>query len=135
MQEKYRQASENLESLNKWLEKVEREIASQEVPREDPDQLRNQINAFKVGDNVVQSYFYGHKIIQWCIKLKLIFCLYFKDTVQPLATTYHILNRIDLNIEYIVSQQMVQGVSGSGEGSLLAGCCSNTVVVVWLILF
>ena len=57
MQEKYRQASENLESLNKWLEKVEREIASQEVPREDPDQLRNQINAFKVGDNVVQSYF------------------------------------------------------------------------------
>jgi len=49
VQEKYRQAGENLENLNRWLEKVEREIASQEVPREDSDKLRNQINGFKVG--------------------------------------------------------------------------------------
>ncbi|XP_023339664.1 dystonin isoform X21 [Eurytemora carolleeae] len=47
VQEKYRQAGENLENLNRWLEKVEREIASQEVPREDSDKLRNQINGFK----------------------------------------------------------------------------------------
>ena len=48
VQEKFRQAGENLDSLNSWLDQVEREIASQEVPREDADQLRAQINALKV---------------------------------------------------------------------------------------
>jgi hypothetical protein len=48
VQEKFRQASENLDSLNKWLDQVEREIAGQEVPREDSDQLRTQINTLKV---------------------------------------------------------------------------------------
>ena len=48
MQEKFRQASENIDDLNKWLDKVEREIASQNVPQEDVDALKNQINALKV---------------------------------------------------------------------------------------
>merc|ERR1711915_22073 len=47
VQEKFRQASENLDDLNKWLDRVEREIASQEVPYEDVDSLKNQINALK----------------------------------------------------------------------------------------
>eukprot|EP00090_Calanus_glacialis_P003456 TRINITY_DN1255_c0_g1_i12.p1 TRINITY_DN1255_c0_g1~~TRINITY_DN1255_c0_g1_i12.p1 ORF type:complete len:5152 (+),score=1465.32 TRINITY_DN1255_c0_g1_i12:61-15516(+) len=47
VQEKFRQASENLEELNKWLERVERDIASQETPIEDIDGLKNQINALK----------------------------------------------------------------------------------------
>ena len=48
MQEKFRQASENLDDLNKWLDHVERDIASQEVPYEDIDGLKTQINALKV---------------------------------------------------------------------------------------
>ena len=48
VQEKFRQATENIDDLNKWLEKVEREIASQSVPHEDVDGLKNQINALKV---------------------------------------------------------------------------------------
>eukprot|EP00092_Neocalanus_flemingeri_P021691 GFUD01023529.1.p1 GENE.GFUD01023529.1~~GFUD01023529.1.p1 ORF type:complete len:5553 (+),score=1484.06 GFUD01023529.1:557-17215(+) len=47
VQEKFRQASENLDDLNKWLDGVERDIASQEVPYEDVDGLKNQINALK----------------------------------------------------------------------------------------
>merc|ERR1719153_1808238 len=47
VQEKFRQASENLDDLNKWLDRVERDIASQEVPYEDVDGLKNQINALK----------------------------------------------------------------------------------------
>merc|ERR1719210_2565672 len=47
VQEKFRQATENIDDLNKWLEKVEREIASQNVPQEDVDALKNQINALK----------------------------------------------------------------------------------------
>ena len=49
VQEKFRQATENIDDLNKWLEKVEREIASQSIPHEDVDGLKNQINALKVG--------------------------------------------------------------------------------------
>ena len=52
VQEKFRQANENLDELNKWLEKVERQIASQDIPIEDIDGLKNQINALKVGDLV-----------------------------------------------------------------------------------
>jgi hypothetical protein len=48
VQEKFRQANENLDELNKWLEKVERNIASQDIPIEDIDGLKNQINALKV---------------------------------------------------------------------------------------
>ena len=48
VQEKFRQATENIDDLNKWLEKVEREIASQSIPHEDADGLKNQINALKV---------------------------------------------------------------------------------------
>ena len=48
VQEKFRQANENLDELNKWLEKVERQIASQDIPIEDIDGLKNQINALKV---------------------------------------------------------------------------------------
>ena len=48
VQEKFRQATENIDDLNKWLEKVEREIASQSIPHEDVDGLKNQINALKV---------------------------------------------------------------------------------------
>merc|ERR1719278_1702760 len=47
VQEKFKQATENIDDLNKWLDKVEREIASQEVPYEDVDGLKNQINALK----------------------------------------------------------------------------------------
>jgi hypothetical protein len=52
VQEKFRQAGENLDSLNSWLDQVERQIAGQEVPREDPDQLRAQINALKVSTSI-----------------------------------------------------------------------------------
>jgi hypothetical protein len=57
VQEKFRQASENLDSLNKWLDQVEREIAGQEVPREDSDQLRTQINTLKVRLYLVIIFF------------------------------------------------------------------------------
>ena len=49
MQEKFRQAGENIDNLNKWLDQVEREIARQENLSEDSDSLKNQINALKVG--------------------------------------------------------------------------------------
>ena len=48
VQEKFRQASENIDDLNKWLDKVERDVAGQNVPQEDVDGLKNQINALKV---------------------------------------------------------------------------------------
>ena len=48
VQEKFRQANEHLDELNKWLEKVEKQIASQDIPIEDIDGLKNQINALKV---------------------------------------------------------------------------------------
>merc|ERR1712061_76129 len=47
VQEKFKQASENIDDLNKWLDKVEREIASQNIPQEDVDGLKNQINGLK----------------------------------------------------------------------------------------
>ena len=52
MQEKFRQASENIDDLNKWLDQVEREIASQSIPQEDIDALKNQINALKVNKDL-----------------------------------------------------------------------------------
>lgn len=48
MQEKYRQAGENLESLNNWLDKVEKELARQEVLSEDVESLKTQISAMKL---------------------------------------------------------------------------------------
>ena len=48
VQEKFRQAGENLDNLNAWLDQVEREIASQEGISEDPESLKSQINAIKV---------------------------------------------------------------------------------------
>ena len=48
VQEKFRQANENLDNLNNWLDKVERDIAGQDVPSEDSDSLKNQINGLKV---------------------------------------------------------------------------------------
>ena len=45
VQEKFRQAGENIDNLNKWLDQVEREIARQENLSEDADSLKNQINA------------------------------------------------------------------------------------------
>ena len=56
VQEKFRQANENLDELNKWLEKVERQIASQDIPIEDIDGLKNQINALKVRKYWVVSF-------------------------------------------------------------------------------
>ena len=50
VQEKFRQANEHLDELNKWLEKVEKQIASQDIPIEDIDGLKNQINALKVSN-------------------------------------------------------------------------------------
>jgi len=47
VQEKFRQANENLDNLNNWLDKVERDIAGQDVPSEDSDSLKNQINGLK----------------------------------------------------------------------------------------
>ena len=40
VQEKFRQATENLESLNDWLNRVEKEIARQEVLSEDVESLK-----------------------------------------------------------------------------------------------
>jgi hypothetical protein len=48
VQEKYRQAGENLESLNNWLDKVEKELARQEVLSEDVESLKTQISAMKL---------------------------------------------------------------------------------------
>ena len=48
VQEKFRQAGENLDNLNAWLDQVEREIASQESISEDPETLKSQINSIKV---------------------------------------------------------------------------------------
>ena len=45
VQEKFRQAGENLEALNDWLNKVEKEIARQEVLSEDVESLKTQISA------------------------------------------------------------------------------------------
>ena len=57
VQEKFRQANENLDELNKWLEKVERQIASQDIPIEDIDGLKNQINALKVRQLIIYKIF------------------------------------------------------------------------------
>ena len=48
VQEKFRQAGENLEALNDWLNKVEKEIARQEVLSEDVESLNTQISAMKL---------------------------------------------------------------------------------------
>ena len=48
VQEKFRQAGENLDDLNGWLDKVEREIASQEILSEDVNNLKSQIHSMKV---------------------------------------------------------------------------------------
>lgn len=48
MQEKFRQAGENLDDLNRWLDTVEREIASQDIPQENVDSLKTQIKSLKV---------------------------------------------------------------------------------------
>ena len=48
VQEKFRQAGENLDDLNSWLDKVEREIASQEILSEDVNNLKSQIHSMKV---------------------------------------------------------------------------------------
>ena len=48
MQEKARQAAENLDNLNRWLDKVEREIASQDQLSEDVNQIKSQMNTMKV---------------------------------------------------------------------------------------
>ena len=55
MQEKFRQAGENLDDLNRWLERVEREIASQEIPQENVDSLKNQIKSLKVSWSVCHN--------------------------------------------------------------------------------
>ena len=47
VQEKFRQAGENLDNLNKWLDQVEREIARQEALSEDESSLNNQINGMQ----------------------------------------------------------------------------------------
>ena len=56
VQEKFRQAGENLDNLNAWLDQVEREIASQEGISEDPESLKSQINAIKVNLILVCKY-------------------------------------------------------------------------------
>lgn len=56
MQEKFRQAGENLDNLNKWLDKVEREVARQENLSEDGDSLKNQINAMQIIKNDVDDH-------------------------------------------------------------------------------
>ena len=48
VQEKFRQAGENLEALNDWLNRVEKEIARQEVLSEDVESLKTQISAMKL---------------------------------------------------------------------------------------
>ena len=48
VQEKFRQAGENLEALNDWLNRVEKEIARQEVLSEDVENLKTQISAMKL---------------------------------------------------------------------------------------
>jgi hypothetical protein len=48
VQEKFRQAGENLDNLNGWLDRVEKEIASQENISEDSERLKTQISAVKV---------------------------------------------------------------------------------------
>lgn len=48
VQEKFRQAGENLENLNAWLDKVERKIASQENISEDAETLKSQLASIKV---------------------------------------------------------------------------------------
>ena len=58
MQEKFRQASENIDDLNKWLDQVEREIASQSIPQEDLEALKNQINALKVKEDLKHLTFF-----------------------------------------------------------------------------
>ena len=61
MQEKFRQAGENLDDLNRWLERVEREIASQEIPQENVDSLKNQIKSLKVRWSKYPSYVINDK--------------------------------------------------------------------------
>ena len=53
VQEKFRQAGENLDDLNAWLDKVEREIAGQNILSEDTDSLRSQINSMRVSDTEI----------------------------------------------------------------------------------
>jgi hypothetical protein len=48
VQEKFRQAGENLDSLNAWLDKVEREIGGQENMSDDQERLKSQISTVTV---------------------------------------------------------------------------------------
>lgn len=47
MQEKQRQALKNLDDLNGWLDRVEREIAGQPQVSEDVDRLKSQLKTMK----------------------------------------------------------------------------------------
>ena len=66
VQEKFRQAGENLDNLNAWLERVEREIASQESISEDPETLKSQINAIKVLVNNQKLRFFTCYMFKYC---------------------------------------------------------------------
>ena len=49
-------ASENLDSLNAWLEKIEKEISSQESVAEDVHSLKSQIKAIKLKFTLKQMF-------------------------------------------------------------------------------
>ena len=48
VQEKYRLVCESLDSLNSWLEKVEKEISNQETITEEVHELKTQLKTIKV---------------------------------------------------------------------------------------
>jgi hypothetical protein len=48
VQEKFRQAVDNIDNLNGWLDQVERKIASLDNISEDSESLKSQINTIKV---------------------------------------------------------------------------------------
>ncbi len=56
VQEKYRLACENLDSFNSWLDKIEKEISSQESLADDVHQLKSQMKVVKVTKDIHYCY-------------------------------------------------------------------------------
>lgn len=54
--EKFNMCEENVNELLKWVNSVEHKIATVGGPRENIDELRNQINALKVNQHYFSFY-------------------------------------------------------------------------------
>jgi hypothetical protein len=79
VQEKFRQATEGLDDLNGWLDRVEREVAGQQILSEDLDSLKSQIKAIKV-----KSDSYSYSLNSLKVIMLLLYLLLSQNTVDKI---------------------------------------------------